>query len=86
MRRSRVINALKDFPDRCNQGRHFRLSLYTGIAACNISGMTIHAALSLNQRSRGDLREHPLCDLVAMWEGVDDLFAHEASMMTASCS
>jgi hypothetical protein len=31
--KSRVINALKDFFERCNQGLHFRLALYTGIAA-----------------------------------------------------
>jgi len=48
--KSRVINALKIFFDRRNQSRRFRLSSYTGVAAKNISGMTLHAALCLNQR------------------------------------
>ncbi|KIM73532.1 hypothetical protein PILCRDRAFT_32665, partial [Piloderma croceum F 1598] len=43
--KSRVINALKDFFDRCNQSRQFRLSSYTGVAAKNISGTTLHASL-----------------------------------------
>ncbi|KAF8181769.1 hypothetical protein BJ912DRAFT_800694, partial [Pholiota molesta] len=48
--KSRVINALKEFFVRRGQIRRFRLASYTGVAARNISGMTVHAALSLNQR------------------------------------
>ena len=47
--KSRVITAVKEFFQRRQQDRHFRLSSYTGVAAKNISGMTLHAALSLNQ-------------------------------------
>lgn len=47
--KSRVINALKAFFEKRNQARRFRLASYTGVAARNISGMTLHAALSLNQ-------------------------------------
>jgi hypothetical protein len=47
--KSRVINALKDFFMRRNhKGCCFRLASYMGIAARNISGMTLHSALSLN--------------------------------------
>lgn len=78
--KSRVINALKDFFERRNQGRRFRLASYTGVAAKNISGMTLHTALSLNQRSKGT-RGKTHHDLVAMWEGVDYLFIDEVSMI-----
>ncbi|KAG1847643.1 hypothetical protein DFJ58DRAFT_891388, partial [Suillus subalutaceus] len=46
----RVINTLKDFFVKQNQGRRFRLASYMGVAARNISGMTLHASLLLNQR------------------------------------
>jgi hypothetical protein len=46
--KSRVINALKDVFMRRNQDHHFRLASYMGIAAQNISGMTLHSALCLN--------------------------------------
>ncbi len=39
--KSRVISALHDFFERRNQGRRFRLASYTGVAARNISGMTL---------------------------------------------
>ncbi|KAG1738068.1 hypothetical protein EDD22DRAFT_787297, partial [Suillus occidentalis] len=48
--KSRVINALKDFFVKRNQARRFRLTSYMGVAAQNISGMTLHASLFLNQR------------------------------------
>ncbi|KAG2094427.1 uncharacterized protein F5147DRAFT_554124, partial [Suillus discolor] len=48
--KSRVIDALKDFFIKRNQTRRFRLASYMGVAARNISGMTLHASLLLNQR------------------------------------
>jgi hypothetical protein len=78
--KSRVINALKDFFERRNQSRRFRLASYTGVAAKNISGMTLHTALGINQRSKST-RTKTVHDLVAMWEGVDFLFIDEVSMI-----
>jgi hypothetical protein len=52
--KSRVINALKKYFERRGQGRQFRLASYTGVAAKNISGMTVHSALSLNQQRKGN--------------------------------
>ncbi|KAJ8580892.1 hypothetical protein M405DRAFT_752648, partial [Rhizopogon salebrosus TDB-379] len=48
--KSRVINAVKEFFCRRGQGRRFRLTSYMGVAARNISGMTLHSALCLGQR------------------------------------
>ncbi|KAJ3878156.1 hypothetical protein F5879DRAFT_766358, partial [Lentinula edodes] len=45
--KSHVISALKQFFENRQQSRRFRLASYTGVAAKNISGMTLHAALSL---------------------------------------
>ncbi|KAJ3897809.1 hypothetical protein F5879DRAFT_778115, partial [Lentinula edodes] len=45
--KSHVITALKQFFDENQQSRRFRLASYTGVAAKNIAGMTLHAALSL---------------------------------------
>ncbi|KDQ54424.1 hypothetical protein JAAARDRAFT_90231, partial [Jaapia argillacea MUCL 33604] len=41
--KSRVINALKDFFVQRNQSRRLRLASYTGVAARNIGGMTLHS-------------------------------------------
>ncbi|KAI0731008.1 hypothetical protein C8Q76DRAFT_613449, partial [Earliella scabrosa] len=48
--KSRVIHALTDYFEARNQSRRLRLSSYTGIAARNIAGATLHSALSLSQR------------------------------------
>jgi hypothetical protein len=79
--KSRVINALKEFFDRRNQSRRFRLSSYTGVAAKNISGMTLHTALCLSQRKKNGVSGKSHRDLIAMWEGVDYLFVDEVSMI-----
>src|SRR6267154_2314452 len=55
-----------------------------GVAARNISGMTLHAALCLNQRSGTRMRNKTDWDLTSMWEGVDYLFVNEVSMI-GSC-
>jgi len=79
--KTRVIHALTEFFQRRHQDRRFRLTSYTGVAARNIQGMTLHSALCLNQRSgkHSKLRTHR--DIVAMWEGVDYLFVDEVSMI-----
>ena len=79
--KSCVINALKVFFDRRNQSRHFRLSSYTGVAAKNILGMTLHAALCLNQRKSKSSSDKTQRDLISMWEGVDYLFINKVSMI-----
>ena len=82
--KSRVINALREFFIRCGQKRRFRLASYTGVAAKNISGMTIHSALGLNQRKKGNHTSKTNNDLQAMWEGVDYFFIDEISMIGCS--
>ncbi|KAJ7611288.1 hypothetical protein FB45DRAFT_760671, partial [Roridomyces roridus] len=51
--KSRVIDALRDLFQLRGESRRLRLAAYTGVAARNISGMTLHSALCLNQRSNG---------------------------------
>ncbi|KAF8059272.1 hypothetical protein FPV67DRAFT_1393684, partial [Lyophyllum atratum] len=45
--KSRVLNALRDFFDTQNQSRRLRVCSFMGIAARNVSGMTLHAALCM---------------------------------------
>ncbi|KAJ6579458.1 hypothetical protein B0H10DRAFT_1835462, partial [Mycena sp. CBHHK59/15] len=49
--KSQVIKALRDFFELRGQSRRLRLAAFTGVAARNIKGMTLHAALCLSQRS-----------------------------------
>ena len=47
-------------------------------------GMTIHAALNLNQLKKDTPQSKSLQDLQVMWEGVDFLFIDEISMIGCS--
>ncbi|KAJ7572175.1 hypothetical protein C8J56DRAFT_808787, partial [Mycena floridula] len=47
--KSQVINAITDFFESGKQRRRLRLASFTGVAARNIKGMTLHAALGLSQ-------------------------------------
>ena len=80
--KSRVIKALNDFFLARNQSRRFRLASYMGVAAKNISGMTLHAALNLGCRNRSKKTQlKGARDRIAMWDGVDYLFIDEVSMI-----
>ncbi|KAJ7127589.1 hypothetical protein C8R43DRAFT_821461, partial [Mycena crocata] len=48
--KSAVIDALTEFFVSTGQERRFRLASFTGVAARNISGMTLHAALMMGDR------------------------------------
>ncbi|KAJ7650270.1 hypothetical protein FB45DRAFT_729113, partial [Roridomyces roridus] len=82
--KSRVIHALQDFFQMRGQSRRFRLAAYTGVAARNINGMTLHSALCINQRAKKTSGTHTRSDLTSMWEGVDYLFVDEVSMIGCS--
>jgi hypothetical protein len=49
--KSRLINALKAFFDRRNQPRRYKSHPVLLLQLKNISGMTLHTALLLNQRT-----------------------------------
>jgi hypothetical protein len=78
--KSQVINGLRTFFEMNNQDRRFRLASFTGVAAHNIKGMTLHAALGLNQQCKG-ASTRVTQELIAMWRGVDYLFIDEVSMI-----
>ena len=58
-----------------------RLTSFTGVGAQNISGLTIHAALHLNQIKKDGPQSKTMHDHQIMWEGVDLLFIDEKSMI-----
>ena len=83
--KSRVIQALNDFFGRTQQSRRFRLASFTGMAARNISGMTIHGAVGLGMPGKRRSKSKTLAahrELIAMWDGVDYLFIDEISMVS----
>jgi hypothetical protein len=83
--KSRVIEALSNFFNIQKESRRFRLTSYTGVAAANIGGMTLHAALSLaniesiRSGANGSESRKALLDA---WTGVDYLFVDEVSMIS----
>ncbi len=81
--KSRVIDALKEFFVLNGDSRRFRLASYTGVAARNISRMTLHSALSLEtiKKKKGS-RNKSKSELIDMWSGVDFLFIDEVSMVS----
>jgi len=82
--KSRIISVLREFFVSQRQEQRFQIVSYTGIAAKIINGMTIHSALGLNQRKKGNAQSKTNSDLRSMWEGVDYLFIDEISMIGCS--
>jgi hypothetical protein len=78
--KSRVVNALRDFFNLRRQPRRFRLAAYTGVAARNIGGATLHSLLQMSEVGRQASAKGKR-DLAAMWDGVDYLFIDEVSMI-----
>ncbi|KAJ7614526.1 hypothetical protein FB45DRAFT_680019, partial [Roridomyces roridus] len=79
--KSRVIDALKDFFALRGQSHRLRLAAYTGVAARNIHGMTLHASLCINSRESASSQTLTRRNLTSMWEGVDYFFIDEVSMV-----
>lgn len=79
--KSRIIHAAQDFMRQRNEGYRFRLASFTGIAAQNIEGVTLHSALALSSM-RNSTFSTMICDaLRALWAHVDFLFINEYSMV-----
>ena len=78
--KSRVVSALREFFDLQQECRRFRLAAYTGVAAMNIGGATLHSLLQMNDSGR-QASARTKRDLAAMWDGVDYLFVDEVSMI-----
>jgi hypothetical protein len=64
--KSRVITAMQDYFIQRGEERRFRLSSYTGVAARNISGMTLHAALMFSQHQSSARSAKSKRDLMAI--------------------
>jgi len=79
--KSRVICALTDFFKRTGQSRRLRLASFTGAAAKNIGGTTLHSALCMSPASNKSAGTKTRADLIAMWDGVDHLLIDEVSMI-----
>lgn len=80
--KSRVLDALKAFFDRRQESRRLRVASYTGVAAANVAGVTLHSALQVSQlETASGVKSKAELELVAMWNGVDYLFIDEVSMV-----
>lgn len=78
--KSCVINVLHSFFCQKSESRRFCVAAYTGVAAHNILGTTLHAALMLDTRLSQKSKE----ELIEMWQGVDYLVIDEVSMIGCS--
>ena len=79
--KSRIIHAAHDFLSQKNQSYRFRLASFTGIAAQNIDGLTLHSALALSAFRGTQLPTKTRQTLIQMWANVDFLFVDEYSMI-----
>ena len=79
--KSRIIHAAQDFLSQKNQLYRFRLASFTGIAARNIHGQTLHSALALSALKGDQMPVKTRQSLVQMWANIDFLFIDEYSMI-----
>lgn len=82
--KSRVIDAITTLFLRFNEVRRFRLASYTGVAAKNIKGMTLHTLLNMRQlfNDKDKTENSPAKkELFEMWAGVEYLLIDEVSMV-----
>lgn len=76
----RVLNVLRDFFSGIGESGRFRLAAYTGMAARNIRGATLHSLLQMSKSGRRSSVKAKR-ELRDMWDGVDYLFIDEVSMI-----
>ncbi|KAF8123676.1 hypothetical protein EV363DRAFT_1114582, partial [Boletus edulis] len=79
--KTRVIQAIQEYFNRVGQSRWFRVCSFMGVAARNIYGSTLHAALNLNDRKGSKMSAKARRDLITKWEGVNFLFVDEVSVV-----
>ncbi|KAJ3858405.1 hypothetical protein EV359DRAFT_9877, partial [Lentinula novae-zelandiae] len=79
--KSLVISALKLFFENQGESRRFRLASYTGVAARNISGITLHSALLLSTTTSNKVNSKSRQKLLSIWQGVEYLFIDKVSML-----
>ena len=77
--KSWVIDTLHKIFHTQQQSHRLRLAAYTGVAARNILGMTLHSALCLNKQNKRSAKAK--ADLIAMWRKIDYLIIDEVSMI-----
>lgn len=81
--KSRVIQAIVRWFDCMKELNRIRVSSYTGCAANNVSGMTIHGALNLSPSMNTILTGKTKHELVALWQHVDYFIIDEVSMLSS---
>ena len=82
--KSQVLTAMRNLFCARNESRRLRCTSYMGIAANNISGVTLHSALNLTPGSSSvhTPLNKSIDELKYMWIGVDYLFIDEVSMIS----
>ncbi|KAF8130602.1 hypothetical protein EV363DRAFT_1146441, partial [Boletus edulis] len=79
--KTRVIQAIHEYFNHVGQSQRFHICSFMGIAARNVYGSTLHAALNLNDRKGSKMLAKARRDLITKWEGVDFLFIDEVSVV-----
>ncbi|KAJ3575597.1 hypothetical protein NP233_g982 [Leucocoprinus birnbaumii] len=81
--KTRVIEAIMDFFYSRNELQRLRLGAYTGVAAKNIGGLTLHCLLALSQRDeKRGYSSSVLNDLSQAWNSVEYFVIDEISMVS----
>ncbi|KAJ3522430.1 hypothetical protein NMY22_g11894 [Coprinellus aureogranulatus] len=78
--KSTVVESVQQFFEETERGEEIKICAFTGVAAKNINGVTLHSALSLASDTR-NRNTQAYQNLVSRWEKVRLLIIDEISMI-----
>ena len=80
-RKTCIILALTEFFKFVSQPQWFCICFYMGVAARNVSRLTLHSALNLSKRRGPRMTTKVTHNLIAKWDSIDFLLIDEASVI-----
>ncbi len=78
---SQIINAIADYFDKNSMKNRLFIGAFTGTAAFNIRGNSLHKLLSMTRQKKNNNKNPNSRIMQSKWKGVDHLILDEVSFI-----